>query len=153
MFLIYIGEERIMNKEEFDEYIKSRYEPRVEWYDKKAVLYKKLTYLIQIPLIVIAATVPILAAFKYTLLTVIFSVTVSAGIGILKFGKFEYLWHNYRTTCEMLQREKIYYDLQIDVYEKAEDPEKLFIQRVEKILSIEHVRWDSSHNGHFLYIS
>jgi hypothetical protein len=133
-----------MNQEKFDEYIKQKYEPQVEWYDKKSILHKKLTHLFQIPIIIMAAITPIFAALEYKELTIMSSAIVTAGIGILKYCKFEELWHNYRTTCEALKTEKAYYDMKIGIYESVEKPENHFVERVESIFSKEHIRWESA---------
>ncbi|MBA7611356.1 hypothetical protein ES703_18579 [subsurface metagenome] len=133
-----------MNKNEFKKYVKNRYNPQVRWYDNKSNFNKKLTYLFQIPIIAMAAIIPIFAALEYKVLTIIFSASVAAGIGILKFCKFEELWHNYRTTCETLKREMIRYKMRTDIYDKVDDPEKLFIDRVESIISKENIEWISA---------
>jgi len=133
-----------MNKERFDKYIKDIYEPQVRWYDKKSILNKKLTYLFQIPIITMAAITPVFAALEYKALTIVFSACVAAGFGILKFCKFENLWHNYRTTCETLKKEMVHYKLQTDVYNKKDEPEKLFVERVESIISKENITWVST---------
>ena len=133
-----------MNKENFDEYIKDVYEPQVMWYDKKSIMNKKLTHLFQIPIITMAAITPIFAALEYKALTIIFSACVAAGIGVLKFCKFEDLWHNYRTTCETLKKEMAHYKMQTDVYDSADGPDKLFVERVESIISKENIKWLSA---------
>jgi len=130
-----------MNKERFDEYIKERYEPQVKWYDKKSTLNKKFTYLFQIPLIIMAAITPIFAALEYKELTIIFSACVAAGLGILKFCKFEDLWHNYRTVCETLKKEMVHYKMQTDIYATTDDHAKLFVERIETIISKENIEW------------
>ena len=130
-----------MNKERFNEYIRTRYEPQVNWYDKKSIHNKWLTYLLQIPVLILAAITPILAALEYITITIVSSAFVAAGLVILKFCKFEGLWHTYRTTCETLKKEKVHHDMLTDVYTKAENPDKLFVERVEAIISKEHTRW------------
>jgi len=130
-----------MNKERFDQYIEDRYEPQVKWYDKKSIMNKRLTYLFQIPIITMAAITPVFAALEYKALTIIFSACVAAGFGVLKFCKFEDLWHSYRTTCETLKKEMVHYEMQTDVYDSADDSDKLFVERVESIVSKENVKW------------
>jgi|Deesub1362A_J573_1020465.scaffolds.fasta_scaffold05925_1 hypothetical protein len=131
----------LLDKEKFHEYIKERYEPQVKWYDKKSILNKRLTYLFQIPIIIMAAITPIFAALEYKSLTIMLSASVAAGTGILKYCKFEEHWHNYRTTCETLKKEMIHYKYKIDVYSGVDDPEKLFIKRIESIISQENKKW------------
>ena len=130
-----------MENNTFINYIKTRYEPQVDWYDKKSILNKWLTYLLQIPVLILAAVTPILAALEYITITIISSAFVAAGLVVLKFCKFEGLWHTYRTTCETLKKEKVYHDMLTDVYAKAENPNKLFVERVEIVISKEHTRW------------
>ena len=62
-----------MTEEKFDKYIKEIYEPQVDWYDKKSILNKRLTYLFQIPVIIFAAVTPILAALENKTSTIISS--------------------------------------------------------------------------------
>ncbi len=130
-----------MNKERFDEYIKDRYDPQVMWYNKKSIMHKNLTYLFQIPIIILAAITPIFASLEYKELTIISSACVTAGIGILKYCKFEDLWYNYRATFETLNKEMVHYKMQTDVYNTVDDPENLFVERVESIISKEFARW------------
>jgi len=130
-----------MDEKKFDEYIKDRYNKQVDWYDRKSIQNKQITYILQISTIIMAAIVPVFAVMENKLVTIILSISVSAGVSILKFGKFEEHWHNYRTTCETLKKEKVYYDMRLDDYEKASEPEKLFIERVEDIISKEHTKW------------
>jgi len=130
-----------MNNGTLDQYIKNRYEPQVSWYDKKSTLNKRLTYSLQIPVLILAAATPILAALEYTTITILSSAFVAAGLGVLSFCKFEGLWHSYRTTCETLKKEKVHHDMLTDVYAKAENPDKLFVERVESVISKEHTKW------------
>lgn len=62
-------------------------------------------------------------------------------IGIINYSKFEEKWHNYRFTCERLKKELFFYKGKIDAYKNTDDPEGLFIQRVESITSDEHSQW------------
>jgi len=130
-----------MDQNKFDEYVKNRYKDQVRWYDRKSVLNKRLNHTFQISIIILAAIVPIFAALQYTNVTIVFSAIVAAGIGILKYCKFEEKWHNYRTTCETLRKEKIFYDNKVNGYENADNPEKLFVERVEALISKENTKW------------
>jgi len=143
-----------MNDKKFKEYLKERYYPRIDWYDKKSVFNKRLTYLIQIPVIIMASITPIFAALEFYIYTVIFSIGVAVGIGILRFGNFEYNWRNYRNTWEDLTSEKIHYDTKIGSYKKSKNPKKLFVTNIENILSRERVRWNiKSDNDNYEFIS
>ena len=127
--------------EKFSEYIKDRYEGQVEWYDKKSVFYKKLGGILQISIIVPAAIVPIVATLGYRWPTIVLSALVAVMTTILKYFKFEELWHHYRLVCESLKKEKHMHDFRIGEYEDTKEPEKLFIERVESVIAQEHKWW------------
>jgi len=132
-----------MNREEFDKYLNERYKPELKWYDTKSASNKKWSYGFQLSIIVIAAIVPIFAALELKWITVILSAFVAAATGIFSYCKFEDHWHNYRTTCETLKKEKYYYDSKSGEYQEAENPEKIFVERVEDLISRENTRWAS----------
>lgn len=130
-----------MKKRDFDKYLKERYNDQVIWYDGRAILYKKLNYIFQIPTIFIAAIIPIFAVLENKWVTVTLSAVIAIFVGITNFGKFQEKWHNYRTACEALKKELYYYRSSIGEYRDTEEPEELFIQRVESVLSKEHITW------------
>jgi len=130
-----------MKKGEFNKYLKERYNDQVDWYNRKSNLYKSMNYLIQIPIIFIAAIIPIFAVLEEKWITVMLSAVMAIFIGISNFCKFEEKWHNYRTTCETLKKELHYCKSKINEYHDTAEPEELFIQRVESIISREHTRW------------
>lgn len=131
------------SKGDFAKYLEERYGDQVEWYDSKAIQYKKINDCFQILIIIIAAIVPVLAALDLKILTILSSAIVAAGTGVLKFKKFDEIWRNYRTICETLKKEKNYYDYKVSVYNNADDPEALFIERVESLISKENTTWYS----------
>ena len=124
-----------------NKYIKDRYKPQVAWYDGKAQTYKRWSNILQITIIVFAAVTPILAALKQTTLTIITSSIVAIASGLMKYMKVEDHWHSYRTICETLKKEKHYHDFKIGEYEMAKDRDKLFVNRVESIISKENTQW------------
>lgn len=131
----------ILKKTEFDKYVKERYESQVSWYDGRSIFYKRLNYAFQIPTIFIAAIIPIFAVLEQKWITVILAAITAIFIGILNFGKFEEQWHNYRSTCEALKKELYFHNAKIFEYREAAEPEELFVQRVESIISSEHTKW------------
>jgi len=131
-------------KMSMDKYIKERYQDQVDWYDKKAQKNKLWANIFQITIIVLAAITPILAALDKIMFTIITSSVVAIVSGLLKYLKIEDHWHNYRTICETLRKEKHYHDFKIGEYEQAEDIDKLFVNRVESIISKENTTWLTS---------
>lgn len=136
-----------MKKNEFEKYLEERYVGQVSWYDRRSTLFKRLNYIFQIPTISIAAIIPIFAVLEDKWTTVILSAILTILIGILNFGKFEEKWHNYRTTCETLKKEFYFYKSKIDEYGDTDEPEQLFVRRIESTISKEHTRWLTIEKG------
>lgn len=123
------------------EYFEGRYRDQINWYDTKAQTYKFWSNTLQIAIIVLAAVTPIFAALNNTPITIITSSIVAIASGIMKYMKVEDHWHNYRTICETLKKEKHFYDFKIGEYEQTVDRDKLFVNRVESIISKENTTW------------
>ena len=130
-------------KGDFDKYLVERYDKQVKWYDKKSILNKKLADIFQISIIFLAAITPVLAALELKWPTIVSSSLIAAVSGIFRYCKFDELWHNYRTICETLRKEKNFYDFKINDYQDAENPETVFIERVEHLISQENTEWFS----------
>jgi len=125
----------------FDKYLKERFEPEVKWYDTKSMHNQKWAKIYQVAIIILSVTTPVFAASEFKWLTLISSVALSIAVGVLKYCKFEELWQSYRTTCETLKKEKILFDSKISPYDKCDDPMKMFITRVESMISKENTSW------------
>lgn len=125
----------------FDDYLKKRYEPEIKWYDEKSKSHKYLASILQISIITFSALTPVFAALELKILTIIFSSLAAILVGTLKYFKFEELWQNYRTTCETMKKEKVMYEARVNIYEFSKEPEKLFIERLESLISKENTAW------------
>ncbi len=130
-----------MKKGEFEKYLQERYNDQVSWYDRRSIFYKRLNYIFQIFTIFISAVIPIFAILEQKWITVVLSAIMAIFIGTLNFCKFEEKWHNYRSTCESLKKELYYYKAKIHKYRDVTEPEELFIENVESIISSEHTKW------------
>lgn len=141
--------ERDMDKTEFDKYVQERYLDQVNWYDKKACKNQKIYIISQWVLIVLAALTPVLVALQTEIgdsqLLYWIPIASSALVAILassqKTFRYQENWINYRATCEMLRREYYLYQGEVDDYETATNKERLFIDRVETMLSRETNAW------------
>lgn len=125
----------------FDNYLKERFEKEVNWYDTKSLHNAKWAKIYQVVIIILSVLTPVLAASDLKWQTLISSVLLSIAVGILKYYRFEELWQNYRTTCETIKKEKILFDTRISPYDKSDDPMKMFITRVESMISKENTAW------------
>ena len=132
-----------MEDEEFERYLKQRYECQVKWYDKRASHNKRYSQGFQWAAIIISASVPVLVTlmpdFKW--ITIILSIVLAITTAALKTFKFEENWISYRTVAESLKKEKYYYDARAIEYATAEDKKRLFVERVEALISSENTLW------------
>lgn len=128
------------------EYLKTRLEEEILWYDRKSVANKKWNILCRIIEIVCAALIPFLAGYarqgpSYLSITIGglgVAVAVSAGVSALL--KFQEQWIKYRTTAESLKKEKYLFLTKVEPY-NTDNPLSVFVQRVETLVSQENTNW------------
>jgi hypothetical protein len=134
-----------METEDFQKYLKERYEPQINWYDKKSMWNQKMYRYLQWSVIILAAITPVLVAvedIKVIHWTAVFiAVLVAIGTSVLKTFKYQENWINYRTTCETLRKEIHFYQVGVGDYRDSEDREALFVERVESLISRENTMW------------
>ncbi len=147
-----------MNKANFDDYLKNRYEDQMNYYSKKASENRDKYRKYQWALIILSALTPVIAALDsipiklefihldVSLQTKMIVVTISAIVAILTTGlkTFNYfeLWVTYRRTNEELKREIYYYNFYVGPYGVPDiNRESLFVMQVENILDKEHGQW------------
>ncbi len=129
---------------DIEAYITNRFEPERMWYSTKARYNKKWMNTVNVLVILTGAVTPILAALQFTLSTVITSAVTTIGLSLLRFFKFDELWLNYRSTSEMLKKEEQHFRTLTGPYAEAAEPGKLFVERVETIVSKEQSVWLTS---------
>lgn len=137
-----------MNQEDFQKYLKERYEDQINWYDKKSVWSQKMYKRFQGAVIVLSAITPILVAIgvdEARWPAVVISALVAIGTTSLKTFKYQENWINYRTTCETLRKEIHFYKAGVSDYKDTGDAEALFIERVEALISRENTMWLTTH--------
>jgi len=138
-----------MDEKEFEAYLNERYYPEIKWYDKKSIRNQKLYRCFQWAVILLSAITPVLVAIvaiepeakKTGWYAVAISALVAIGTTVLKTFKYQENWINYRTTCETLKKEIHFYKAGIYEYKDAEDPEGLFVERIESLISRENTMW------------
>ena len=150
-----------MNKTNFEDYLKNRYEDQMNYYSKKAAENKDKYRKYQWALIILSALTPVIAALDsipikldfinvdISVQTKMIVVTISAIVAILTTGlkTFNYfeLWVTYRRTNEELKREIYYYNFYVGPYGLPDiNRESLFVMQVENILDKEHGQWAPS---------
>ncbi|MDE3213078.1 MAG: DUF4231 domain-containing protein [Bacteroidota bacterium] len=142
-----------MNQEQFQNYLKTRYNDQLDWYDAKSgfnqIRYKRWTVMV----IILSAITPVLAAIEVPVEStrvatflkiglIAISSVVAIGTTILKTFRYQELWTSYRETAERLRAEKYLLDARLGVY--GQNPGAVharFVDQVESILSKEHSHW------------
>ncbi|HRH38875.1 MAG TPA: DUF4231 domain-containing protein [Flavobacteriales bacterium] len=137
-----------MDTQAFADYLKTRYFDQLSYYDSAAQKNQKRYRTFQWVVIVLAALTPVLAALdgRLTISLQVPVVVISATVAILTTGlktfNYQELWANYRSTHEQLKPEIHYYNLRVGPYAGADvNRERTFVARVEAILDKEHRSW------------
>jgi len=138
-----------MDKNQLDEYIKSRFDDQVNWYDKKSISNQKTYKNLQWIIIIFSSITPILIALDFGFSEYAFlkwlsvGTAVIVGISAVSQQTFKYYdnWINYRTTCESLRKEKHLHDTGVGEYAGVSDKDAFFVERVESLISKENTVW------------
>ena len=133
-----------MDAKTFSEYLASRYNKELRWYDSKSIRNKFWYYVLQISLIVLAAITPLLALSELKWPTTVIASIVAVFAALIKFLNLQENWINYRSICETLRKEKHFYDAGVGDYSRASDKQQLFVDHVENLISREHTLWQAS---------
>jgi hypothetical protein len=122
-----------------------RLEDQIGWYDRKSEHAQRWYKLAKAVELVVAASVPPLAALgAWTWI-----VSVAASVVIVLEG-FQHLfqwnerWIEYRSTCEDLRHEHYLFLARAGPYAGVADPQVLLAERVEGLVSKEQAKWVST---------
>ena len=139
-----------MTDEQFDEYLKDRYQDQIDYYGSKAGWNKRIYNWFQWSVIIVSAVMPVLVISTtkneyITWATAGLSLLLAIGTSALKAFKFQENWLNYRQLAETLKQEKHFYDAGIGAYANAPDKHAIFVDRVESLISRENAIWTNVH--------
>ncbi len=129
-----------------DEYIKSRLDDQINWYDGKSVSNQKQFKRLRLAEIVLAAIISISSAlgsnefFSWSTLVACLGGTVTIIAGVLALYQYQENWIEYRTTCESLRKEKHLYLTKTAPYD-GPDSFQALVTRVETLVSSENTNW------------
>ncbi len=128
------------------DYLSQRIDDQINWYSKKSSFNKNRYQLIKALVIIISASIPVLAIL-ITFNDEILKMTVGiAGVlivvleGMLSLYKYKDIWLEYRMTSELLNREKLLYLTGAGPY-KTDKNFQAFVERTETIMSTENQSW------------
>jgi hypothetical protein len=132
---------------QIEEYISSRVNDQINWYDKKSASCQKKYKLTQTIEIILAALIPLLSAYsKDHLMIAIIVGLLGSVIAIIESLTKLYKWHEnwieYRTTCELLRYQKHLFETKSAPYNlEPENIENIFVRNIENIISSENNKW------------
>lgn len=128
-----------------DKYIADRVDDQIDWYDNKSQSAQRWFKRLRCLEILSAAAIPLIAGFAKDP----FPVNLCLGIlgalivvisSVISLNQFQENWTEYRTTCESLKHEKYLFLTKAEPYHE-EEPYRLFVQRVESMISKENSAW------------
>ncbi len=128
------------------EYLEERVEDQINWFDRKSGINKKWYRRCQLVQLLAASLITLSGIFIgdnifYLQYLIPFLGAIIAIIsGILSLYKFQENWLQYRTTAENLQQEKYLFLGRSTPYD-GDEPLKLFVERVESMISHENSNW------------
>jgi hypothetical protein len=122
-----------------------RLESQLGWYEEKSRRHKRWYQGLKVAQIVIAAGIPVVAAAGA-------SATVAGALGAVivileglqQLFRFQENWIAYRVTAEALKREKYLCLARAGDYAKADRPQAMLVERVERIVTQESGAWAES---------
>lgn len=129
------------------EYIESRVNNQIDWYDNKSMSCQKKYKIAQTVEIVLAALIPLLSGYTDDCIVIAVIVgLLGASIAVIESLTKLYKWHEnwieYRTTCELLRYQKYLFETKSAPYNtEPESIENVFIRNIENIISSENNKW------------
>ena len=138
-----------MDPEAFERYIKERYDDQCNWYSRKANRNKKCYYVFQTLLIGFSAvtTLTIGLGIYYPefqwlrLLALAMTASVTVLASLQKVFRVQENWIEYRNTAESLKKERYIHMAGLDEYANTESADRLFVARVEDLISRQNTVW------------
>jgi hypothetical protein len=135
------------------DYKKERLQFQIEWHSDKARHNKKMFRLYQIIILISGAIIPIVNAIDYAdfqtrLISSIFGGLVVILTGLTQLEKYQDNWIMYRTSTELLKKEKYFFENNAGEYSSLGEDEKtkLLVERVESIVSAETSKYFTIHH-------
>jgi hypothetical protein len=134
-------------------YLPERLDPQIKWYEKKASANKSRFHASQLVIIIASAIIPIVNVIDFAPVEIRIVSSILGGIiigftGFIQLKKYQENWILFRTTEEILKKEKYFFVHNVGEYANVNSPEdknKLLVERVESIISSETSRFFTMH--------
>ena len=144
-----------MDRETFERYIHDRYDDQCQWYSHKATRNKKCYFVFQTLILVFSAvtTLTIGLGIYYPefqwlrLLALAMTASVTVLASLQKVFRVQENWIEYRNIAESLKKERYLHMAGLDEYANTESADKLFVARVEDLISRQNTAWVTRSHG------
>jgi hypothetical protein len=130
-----------------EEYLTNRIETQIKWYEDKSTINKNWYHRFHVLMIICSALIPLLIGFSnapyeyFKYIAGFLGVIVAILQGVLALKKYQENWMTYRSTAEMLHREKLLFQNGIGEFEDKTYAFKVFVLKAEQIMSSENANW------------
>ena len=122
----------------------ARIEDQLGWYDRKSVLAQRKYKALKLLQLAAAAAVPVCAAAGVrAAATAALGGALLVLEGLQQVGQYHRIWIDYRSTWELLQREKFLFLSRAGDYARARDAAQLLAERVEAVVAQESTGWST----------
>jgi hypothetical protein len=133
-------------------YKDSRLQEQIDWHSNKARSNKLKFRLYQIITLIASATIPVVNVsnfgdFQTRVISSIISGIIVVITGLTQLEKYQENWILYRTSAELLKKEKYFFENSTGEYSNLNesDKERLLVVRVESIVSAETSKYCTLH--------
>ena len=136
-------------------YFNDRLEDQIKWHGKKSRDNKKKFYALQTAIIVASTLIAIINALSISDIISHYIAIISSVLGglvvtltaIIQLHKYQENWIMYRTTSELLKKEKYFFLNGVGSYSglDQEEKQKILVERVETIVSSETSKYFELH--------
>jgi hypothetical protein len=125
-------------------YVAERLEKQIKWHSKKSRQNKLKFRFYEIITIISSASIPIFNLIDFgdlatRIITSLIGGTIAVVTGLTQLEKYQENWILYRTSAELLKKEKWYYENDVGEFANLNNIEKnkMLVERVESIVSSE----------------
>ena len=133
-------------------YKQERLQKQIEWHSKKARDNKSRFHIYQIITLIASTIIPIINVasigdFQTRLISSINAGIIAVATGLTQLEKYQENWILYRTSSELLKKEKYFFENSVGEYSNLDDIQKnkLLVERIESIVSAETSKYFTIH--------
>jgi hypothetical protein len=119
-----------------------------KWYGARARHNRAWYTALKTTQMVVAAAIPVVSVAasgnpqRWT--SAILGALIGVLEGVIQLGQYQQNWWLYRATREALKREEFLHSAKAGAYSDVPDPDKLYVERSDAIISGENTKWIAS---------